>query len=230
MKCLSYNCRGLASAPKKLAMKHLIETESIDIIMLQETLCSVEQISKTFQALTPGWSFISLDAASRFGGLAIRINSRSIRVDATWGGTGYLGLEFFSTDLGMNLRIVNIYAPCNHREQFWQRLLHLSLMEGEKTIIGGDFNFSLWFRESWGSTAQIDSIIDYMTNLLEQTKFVDIPMHKLLPTWRNRRVGDATLARRLNRFIMKDSLLHQLHHYKQWVGSGGISDHSPIYL
>lgn len=29
---------------------------------------------------------------------------------------------------------------------------------------------------------------------------------------------------------MKGPLLQHLHHYKQWVGSGGISDHSPIYL
>lgn len=120
MKCLSYNCKGLASAPKKLVMKRLIETESIHIIMLQETLCSAEQISKTFQSLTPGWSFIALDATSRSSSLAIGVNPRSIRIDATWGGTGYLGLDFFSADLGMNLRIVNVYAACNHREQFWQ--------------------------------------------------------------------------------------------------------------
>eukprot|EP00253_Pinus_taeda_P020087 PITA_20087 len=55
-------------------------------------------------------------------------------------------------------------------------------------------------------------------------------MQKILPTWRNRRVGDAALARRLDRFLMKETLLQQLHHYKQWVGSGGWSDHTPIYL
>jgi len=43
-------------------------------------------------------------------------------------------------------------------------------------------------------------------------------------------VGDAALARRLDRFLMKGTLLQQLHLYKQWVGSGGVSDHSPIYL
>lgn len=82
----------------------------------------------------------------------------------------------------MNLRIVNVYAPCNQRELFWQRLLHLSLMNEDLVVIGGDLNLSLGYRESWGSTAQIDSISDYMTSLLEQTYFVDVPMHKLLPT------------------------------------------------
>eukprot|EP00253_Pinus_taeda_P015017 PITA_15017 len=50
-------------------------------------------------------------------------------------------------------------------------------------------------------------------------------MNKPLPTWRNRRVGEAALARRLDRFLMKGPLLQHLHHYKQWI-----SDHSPIYL
>eukprot|EP00253_Pinus_taeda_P025511 PITA_25511 len=86
------------------------------------------------------------------------------------------------------------------------------------------------FRESWGSQAQVDSITGYMTKLLEQHKLLDISMNKPLPTWRNRRVGDATLARRLDRFLIKVNLMNQLHYYKQWVGSGGISDHSPIYL
>eukprot|EP00253_Pinus_taeda_P003595 PITA_03595 len=78
--------------------------------------------------------------------------------------------------------------------------------------------------------AQVDSITGYMTDLLERHNLIDVPMHKPLPTWRNRRIGVAALARRLDRFIMKGPLIQQLHFYKQWVGTGGISDHYPIYL
>eukprot|EP00253_Pinus_taeda_P008490 PITA_08490 len=69
-----------------------------------------------------------------------------------------------------------------------------------------------------------------MRNILDQKDLIDVPMQKPQPTWRNRRVGSAALARRLDRFLMKGPLIQQLHHYKQWVGSGCISDHSPIYL
>eukprot|EP00253_Pinus_taeda_P031947 PITA_31947 len=69
-----------------------------------------------------------------------------------------------------------------------------------------------------------------MTDILECHDLIDVPMIKTLPTWRNRRIGEAALARRLDRFIMKGSLFRQLHHYKQWVGTGGISNHYPIYL
>jgi len=76
----------------------------------------------------------------------------------------------------------------------------------------------------------VDPLSGYMMNLLEQHNLSDVPMNKPLPTWRNRRFGDATLVRRLDRFLIKAPLLQYLNRYRQWVGSGGISDHSPIYL
>eukprot|EP00253_Pinus_taeda_P024332 PITA_24332 len=125
---------------------------------------------------------------------------------------------------------MNVYGPCHQREHFWQHFFNLSILDTDHIIISGDLNFSLGFRESWGSTTQMDAISGYMTNLLEQTYFVDVPMHKPQPTWRNRMVGEAALACRLDRFLMKSPLIQHLHHYKQWVGTRGLSDHSHIYL
>jgi len=112
MKCLSFNCRGLASASKKLALRRLIEVEPIDIILLQETLGMVDHISQSLHSMIQRWTFVALDVARRSGGLAIGYNPRTIRVDASWGGSGFLGLDIFSVDLGMIFRIVNVYGPC----------------------------------------------------------------------------------------------------------------------
>ena len=60
MKCISFNCRGLASSSKKLAMKRLTESDPIDIIMLQETLCTADQITRAMQALTQARSTLPL--------------------------------------------------------------------------------------------------------------------------------------------------------------------------
>jgi len=230
MKCLSFNCRGLASPPKKLALKRLFEVELPDIILLQETLRPAESITHSLNTLSSRWKFLATDAVGRSGGLAIGYNSKSIKLDSSWGGQGFMGVDIFSMDLGLTLRIVNIYGPCQQRESFWRQFLIRDLMTLERTILGGDLNFSLGFKESWGSMAQVDSITDFMRSILEQHDFIDIPMQKPLPTWRNRRVGAAALAYRLDRFLLKGPLIHQLHHYKQWVGSGGISDHSPILM
>lgn len=230
MKCLSFNCRGLASASKKLALKRLIISLPIDIILLQETLGPADSVTTTLSSIAPGWLFSALDSSGRSGGLAIGYNPASIKALGTWGGPGFLGLDLFSADLGTNLRVINIYGPCHQRESFWNRLLSLHILSAENTIIGGDLNFSLGYSESWGSSAQIDPITGYMTDLLERHDLIDVPMIKILPTWRNRRIGEAALARRLDRFIMKGSMFRQIHLYKQWVGFGSISDHYPIYL
>lgn len=100
----------------------------------------------------------------------------------------------------------------------------------DQLIIGGDLNFSMGFGESWGSHAQIDPLSDFFKDILEKHHLADIPMNKAVPTWRNRRIGDAAMARRLDRFMIKIPLLHRLTRYRQWVGAGGKFDHSPIYL
>ena len=182
MKCLSFNCRGMASASKKLALQRLFEVEPTDIILLQETLGLAEYITCSLQSLVPRWNFVALDALGRSRGLAIGYNPKSIRVDASWGGSGFMGIDFFSAELSKTLRIVNVYGPCQQREHFWHHLLNLSLLAPNHIIIGGDLNFSLGFSESWGSSAPVDAIRGHMKNLLDHTNFIDIPMHKPLPT------------------------------------------------
>ena len=139
-------------------------------------------------------------------------------------------MDIFSAELGMDLRVINVYGPCQGREAFWNRFLSLSITSLNNLIIGGDLNFSLGYEESWGFQAPVDQLTESMEALLNQHYLIDVPMIKPLPTWRNRRVGEAALARRLDRFLIKVPLLQKLSRYRKWVGSGGIFDHSPIFL
>ena len=63
-----------------------------------------------------------------------------------------------------------------------------------------------------------------------ECNLLDIKPIKLKPTWRNNRVGDDSIAKRLECFMITDSLLEKPLHLKQWIGFGGISDHVPIFL
>lgn len=206
MKCLSFNCKGLASASKKLAMRKLFETVSVDIILLQETLSLADPVSIVLSSILSGWKFLAMYYTGISGGLAIGYNPSTIKAQATWGGQGFMGIDLFSANLGYSLRIVNIYDPCHQRENFWNHLLGLSIFSADNIIIGGDLNFSLGYGESWGSTAQVDSIIGYMSDLLKRHNLIDVPMHKPLITWRNRRIREVALARRLDKYIMKGAL------------------------
>lgn len=106
----------MASASKKLALRRLFEVEPSDIIMLQETLGEADLITCSLVSLLLGWHFFAMDSSGRSGGLAIGYNPRTIKVLASWGGHGFIGLDLFPTELSLNLRIINIYGPCHQRE------------------------------------------------------------------------------------------------------------------
>lgn len=150
MKIFSYNCRGLARLDKKLALCHLLTYVSLDIIFLQETLGPTIDITQSLQNMLPGWTFVGLDAPGRSGGLALRYNTRSIKMLNHWGGAGHLGADIRSVDLGMNIKIFNVYGPCHNRYDLWQNLLGSDLFLDDHLILGGDLNFSIGHVESWG--------------------------------------------------------------------------------
>lgn len=105
-----------------------------------------------------------------------------------------------------------------------------NILQPDNIILGGDLNFSLGLSESWGHHAQVDPLLVFFENLLDLHNLIDIPSAKLVPTWRNRRSGEDSLARRLDHFLIKERFLEQGFTYRQWVGSSGLSDHLLIYL
>jgi hypothetical protein len=57
---------------------------------------------------------------------------------------------------------------------------------------------------------------------------IDVEPSKLIPTWRNFRVGDAAIEKRLDHFIVSEHFFNGPLRLKSWVAAGGILDQSPI--
>ena len=121
-------------------------------------------------------------------------------------------------------------GPCHHRPKFWENILSSDIFRKEHLISGGDLNFSLGHSESWGHHAEFDPQSEFFENILEAHNLVDIPLEKVLPTWRNNRAREDSLAKRLDHFLLKEGLLNIGLNLKQWVGFGGLSDYLPIYF
>lgn len=68
--------------------------------------------------MLPGWSFHALDVNGHSGGIALGFNSRTIKLCNIWGGIGHIGADIFSSELGTKIKLVNVYGPCQHREEF----------------------------------------------------------------------------------------------------------------
>jgi len=123
MKCLSFNCRGLASSNKKLAFKRLIGSERIDVILLQETLGDGISINKILLKMLPDWNFHSLDVRGRSKGCVLGFNNETINVVNIWVGEGFLGADLKATDINEPLRLINIYGPFHNMEAYWDKQL-----------------------------------------------------------------------------------------------------------
>jgi exonuclease III len=226
MKLLSFNCRGLASPSKKSALKRLVTLHQPDVFFLQETLTNERSATQALMNLFPGWAFLGLDASGISRGLVTGWNSRKIKPLNSWASDSCLGLEVLVEGLGMTLNLLNIYGPNTDRIHFWNTLFKKDLLREENLIIVGDLNFSLGEAESWGSSTHLDPQDSFFSHLLATNGLIDIVPTKLIPTWRNLRTEKSHVAKKLDRFLVTETISLLPLQFLQWIGSGGDSNHS----
>ena len=186
---MTLNCRGLASKPKKLAICRLVVDQSVNVLFNQETMGDGVRSTCSLESLLPGWSFCSLDAKGKFGGLLVGWNCKFLQFINSWAMDSGLYVALYSTELKMELGFLNIYGPYVEREGFWNHLLDFVSLNCSKIIVGGDLNFSIGLSVIWGDSARSDCLSDFFTKILEDHGLVDIAPSVVLPTWNNRRVG-----------------------------------------
>jgi len=52
----------------------------------------------------------------------------------------------------------------------------------------------------WGTSVRLYSLEDYQK--IREARLLDIEIIKLMPTWRNNRVGEVGISKRLDRFLI----------------------------
>lgn len=80
------------------------------------------------------------------------------------------------------------------------------MLNSSNIVVGGDLNVSLGLSESWGPMAQANPLADFFLNKLWMGKFIDVDLLKEKPTWRNKRVREAMVAKCLDQFFIKEYL------------------------
>jgi endonuclease/exonuclease/phosphatase family metal-dependent hydrolase len=127
------------------------------------------------------------------------------------------------------LTLLNVYGPCTTRKSFWTKLKDSGILSTNNLIMAGDFNIILDSDEAWGATPScfIDVFFKY---LFASKNLIDIKPPKLMPTWRNGRLGQNVISRRLDIFMVSKELLSTISHYRTWDESPFFSDHAPIFF
>ena len=100
-----------------------------------------------------------------------------------------------------------MYAPYKNRDSFWDSLSDSSLLNVDNLIMAWGLNFTTSPIEIWGQNAKIDSMVDLFINLLGIFDLIDIIPPVLEPTWTNGRSGKEGILKRLDKFVIKASLV-----------------------
>jgi hypothetical protein len=72
--------------------------------------------------------------------------------------------------------------------------------------------------------------MDYFRHKIGEAKLLDIAPISLRPTWRNKCIGEDFIAKRIDHFLLVESLVESPLIFRQWVGMRGDSDHHPVFL
>jgi hypothetical protein len=171
-----------------------------------------------------------LGSTGRYIGLDIGWNTRSIKFINSLVFKSRIGIAALSLELEYPLNVVNVYGPCQNRAPYWDKIFSKSFLKDQQVILGGDLNFSLVFYEVWATHVREDPLTSFFSEKMVECNLLDIGPIKLKPTRRNNRVGDASVAKRFDCFLIKDTLLKNPLQLKQWISYGGISYHYPIFL
>jgi hypothetical protein len=128
---------------------------------------------------------------------------------AIWKVSGVLSicLSLFSTDLGHNLTVINIYGPHHDRHIYWNSLAKCEWFKDNDFLLGRDLNFSPGASEVWGPRVAQYPLNNFFLNYLDQAGLVDVEPQKVTPTWCNRWVGPDQVAKRLDKFLLIEDLL-----------------------
>jgi len=226
---ISMNIRGLGAGPKFLALKHIFFSDLPKIIFIQETMHSASVTLAFFRRMFPFWHMVATDASGLSGGLAVMWDPAWINAIAF---KCYAGILISASVRGQSISInmLNIYAPCRDRSPFWERLFESELLDMDSLMLAGDLNVTLNAEEVWGDGRKHDPLGDRLRKEFLHRNLVDIPQRKRMPTWDNKRMGSAFIAKRLDRFVIKSDIIEGWGLPLSFTGDDATSDHRPIFL
>lgn len=83
-------------------------------------------------------------------------------------------------------------------------------MGNPNLVIGVDLNFPLGLSETWGPSTHVNPLSNFFSKKISDKKLMDINLINPRPTCRNRKTGEARVAKRLDRFLMREEVVAKI--------------------
>ena len=167
------------------------------MILLQETMCSSYLAIHAFSKLLPNWELCATSAFGLSGGLLTAWNPRKVRCRA-YETLADILVKAKLCGMAAILDIINCYGPYKDRDDFWEKVHKGGLVNSPHLILGGDLNLTMNASKIWGAKAVLDPLASFFKNLFYSVGLIDVAPSITGPTWRNGRVGDHGINKRLD--------------------------------
>jgi exonuclease III len=233
MKIISWNIRGLNGHSKQKMLRDLIIAEKPDIMMLQETKCATEDMDKLLPYCWKQGKGISTVATGTAGGLALLWNPSSVTLEKNFTTKWSISAAYRLIGSNKPGYLTNVYGPASSRDKqaFLRNLEYLvTLTEGNRWILGGDFNMIHNLDEKRGGTRRLEPESGDFQNLIDNSNLIDLETSNGTFTWTNRRTRTHQIACRLDHFLLSDSLMLEGTTLETCILDIHGSDHWPIQL
>jgi exonuclease III len=117
MKIISWNIRGLNGRSKQKLLRDLILTEKPDIVMLQETKCTSEDIDRLLPYCWKQGVAASIDAIGTAGGLAILWNTNAVLLENFFTTKWSITADYRLIGSNKPGHLTNVYGPASPRDK-----------------------------------------------------------------------------------------------------------------
>jgi exonuclease III len=233
MKIITWNIRGLNGRSKQKLLRDLIIAEKPDILLLQETKCTSEDMDKLLPYCWKQGKVVSIDATGTAGGLAILWNTNTIILDNFITTKWSIMADYRLIGSNRPGHLTNVYGPASPRDKqaFLRSLRYVdNLAQHKNKLIGGDFNIIRSLEEKRGGSRRLDRDSEDFNTLIDELQFIDLGMDNGLYTWTNRRTGIHQIACKLDRFLTSESLMLEGIATESTILNTSGSDHWPVQL
>lgn len=122
MNDISMTVKDVRGSHKRLSLRRILESERLDVVLIQETMVSKEKACEFFGKLANGWEMTTLDVLGSLGGLATLWNLGSFNLIPFLTSVGIL-VEAIVLKWDLPIRVLHYYAPYNERQDFWQKMV-----------------------------------------------------------------------------------------------------------
>lgn len=102
------------------------------------------------------------------------------------------------------------------------------LLDLSSLVIAGNLNLIVNASEIWGAKARMDPLQLWFHDLFAIHALIDVAPKPLVSTWRNGRKGHDHIAKRLDCFLVSDSLFSSVDRCSSRIVPTNLSDHTPI--